>query len=125
MKLIDTDVLIDHFHGNRAAQKYLSERFEAGEPLVISAITVAEILSGMRPGEERRTAWLLHQFRVVSVDEAVARQAGRFVREYRCGLTDALIAATAFLLGAELITRNLRHYPMPEILVSVPYERGQ
>ncbi len=51
-----------------------------------------------------------------------------FLRTYRDGhrihLSDAVIAATAFLRGADIVTRNTRHYPMPEVLVIEPYQRG-
>lgn len=38
---------------------------------------------------------------------------------------DALIAATASFFNAELVTRNIKHYPMSDIKVVVPYERGR
>jgi predicted nucleic acid-binding protein len=62
-------------------------------------------------------------------DEAVARLAGAYLNEYapkhRLDLGDVLIAATAKLAEAELYTRNVRHYPMSDIVVKVPYERGK
>jgi predicted nucleic acid-binding protein len=36
-------------------------------------------------------------------------------------LPDALIAAAAFVAGADLITRNARHYPMTDLKVVEPY----
>jgi len=53
----------------------------------------------------------------VSVGEDVARAAGELARKYRranSGIDDAdyLIAATALLLEAELLTTNVRHFPM-------------
>ncbi len=128
MKIVDTDVLLDYFHGNQAAAEFVALYIARREALTISAISVVEITGGMREGEERRTAWLLNQFEVLDVDEAIARQAGRFLRTYsrshRIDLTDAVIAATAFLSGADIVTRNIRHYPMPEVLVIEPYRRG-
>jgi len=127
MKIVDTDILLDYFHGNRMAAEFIASHIADRESLTISAVSVAEITGGMREGEESRTAWLLHQFEVLDVDEAIARQAGRFLRTYRnrrVDLTDAIIAATAFLRGADIVTRNTRHYPMPEVLVIEPYQRG-
>jgi predicted nucleic acid-binding protein len=40
-------------------------------------------------------------------------------------LADAFIAATAVLNNAELVTRNEKHYPMTDVAVLVPYQRGQ
>jgi hypothetical protein len=83
----------------------------------------------MRPGEEAPTERLLALFTILNIDEAVARQVGQYLRQYRRShrleLGDALIAATAQQAGAELITRNVKHYPMSDISVLAPYERGR
>lgn len=68
--VIDTDILIDHFHGNASAARFIKDAllFDLG---------------------------------------------------------DALIAATAQVTGSTLYTRNSRHFPMTDISVTVPYERGR
>ena len=48
MKLIDTDIVIDHFHGHRAAHEYFASILASNEILAISVITLTEITSGMR-----------------------------------------------------------------------------
>jgi predicted nucleic acid-binding protein len=55
MKLIDTDVAIDHFHGAQAAKDFFAQALSSGETLVISVISLTELMAGMRPGEEERT----------------------------------------------------------------------
>jgi predicted nucleic acid-binding protein len=129
LKLIDTDILIDHFHGHQAALDFITQQLVAGETLAISVVTVTEFSGGMRPGEEAPTERLLALFTILNIDEAVAWQAGQYLREYRRShrleLGDALIAATAQQAGAELITRNVKHYPMSDISVLAPYERGR
>ncbi len=129
MKLIDTDIAIDHFHGHRAALDYFAETLAAGEILAISVITLTELESGVRPGEEERTESLFRLFNVLELDSAIGRKAGVYLRTFRRShnleLADALIAATAALQGAELITRNQKHYPMNDIQVIIPYKRGE
>lgn len=129
MKLIDTDVLIDHFHGHRAALEYLAQQMTLGEQLSVSIVTVTELLEGMRPGEEEKTERLLYLFTVLDADEEIARNAAAYLRQYRrthkLELGDALIAATAKLHHTEVVTRNIKHYPMDDIAVVVPYERGR
>jgi predicted nucleic acid-binding protein len=127
--VIDTDILIDHFHGNAAATVFIEEALIAGSELFISVATVAEILAGMRPGEEEDTEALLSLFSVCPADEPLARMAGAYLNQYAAShgldLGDALIAATARASASELYTRNLRHYPMDDIVVKAPYERGR
>jgi predicted nucleic acid-binding protein len=129
MKLIDTDIAIDHFHGHQAAHDFFTEALASGEILAISVVTLTELTAGMRFGEEERTEKLLELFTILDVDEVIGRKAGDYLRQYnrshRVELGDALIAATAALSKAELVTRNLKHYPMTDILVHSPYGRGQ
>lgn len=126
--VIDTDILIDHFHGH-AATNFVRQALLAPEPTYISIASVAEILAGMRPGEEEATEALLSLFRVYPADEAVARVAGTYLNQYakshRLDLGDALIAASACMTGGDLYTRNSHHYPMPDITIRIPYERGR
>ena len=122
--LLDTDVLIEYLRGIKSAIKFL-EGLE-GE-LILSAITVAELYSGVRDqGEEEALDNFLFAFDVAPVDEDLAREGGLIRKEYHhshgVGLADALIAATAQIRSAILVTFNRRHYPMLEDLV-VPYER--
>ena len=128
MKLFDTDILIDHFHGNRGAFETLSQALTSGEDVLISVVSLAEFTGGMLAGEEARTQQLLSLFRPIEVSEQIAKEAGRYLRQFhkshRVETADALIAATAFVLQAELMTRNAKHYPMTDIVVTVPYVRG-
>ena len=128
MKLIDTDIAIDHFHGHRETFDYFTQSLTEGEILAMSVVSLAEILAGMRPGEQERTEKLFNLFVLIEVDEHIAHKAGEYLNNYRATkhieLADALIAATAFAAGAELITRNLKHYPMEDVQVAAPYERG-
>jgi predicted nucleic acid-binding protein len=127
--VVDTDILIDHFHGNAQATAFVRNALLRGEALVISIATVSELLAGMRPGEEDDTNALLSLFTILSADESVARVAGsylnRYSRQHRLDLGDALVAATAQATESTLYTRNLRHYPMSDIVVKAPYERGR
>lgn len=127
--VIDTDILIDHFHGNVQATSFVRDALLREQTLYISVATVAELLAGMRPGEEEATNALLSLFRVYPADEAVGRVAGTFLSQYgrnfRLDLGDALVAATAQVTGGTLYTRNLRHYPMASIAVEAPYGRGR
>ncbi len=123
--LLDTDVLVEYLRGSPKAIQYLEGL--KGD-LAISAITVAELFSGVR-GDEEQTALeqFVEAFQVVPVGEDIARRGGLHRREYRAshgtGLADALVAASAQAAGAVLVTFNRRHYPMISE-IKVPYRRG-
>ncbi len=100
--LVDTDVLVDHLRG--------AQRFDpASAPVAYSTITRAELFAG-RASEETAVGLLLHPFRELPVDRAVAELGGRLRRRHGVAIADALIAATALVHDLALLTRNLRHF---------------
>jgi predicted nucleic acid-binding protein len=123
--LLDTDVLIDYLRGVPVAVSYLEG---CTEVLLISVITVAELFAGVREGRERTTlSAFLGAFEVVPLDRPIAEKGGLYRRDYGkshgTGLGDALIAATAELCQAKVVTLNRKHFPMlKEVLV--PYKRS-
>ena len=96
--------------------------------LTVSVINVAELYAGLRDnGELQSLKRFLSAFEILPLDLEVARMAGWFRRDYGpshgTGLADALIAATAQVTNATLVTFNARHYPMlPN--VQEPYLRS-
>ena len=115
--VVDTSVLIDHLRGDPRAHAALAGACHAGHGLVGSVLTRVEVLAGMRSGEEAATRRLLALFAWIPVDEAIADRAGELGRRYlrsHPGVDpiDLVIAATVEQLGAELWTRNLKHFPM-------------
>jgi predicted nucleic acid-binding protein len=119
--LVDTDILINFLRGKRKAKEFLSSLLEESG-IFCSAIAVAEIAAGMRPGEEDRTRAFLGQIEVLDVTRDVAEKAGhdkRFARGSNLELDDCLVAATAFINQAVLATGNGKHYPMKDIKVTV------
>jgi predicted nucleic acid-binding protein len=120
--LLDTSVLIDVLRGFGPSVAWLDGLDDVP---VCSEVTRAEVLRGVRTAERQPTERLLQSLRWASVDEEVSRRAGELGRELRAsharlGVADLLIAATALVLGAELATSNVRHFPMFDGLQS-PY----
>jgi len=117
--LLDTDVLIDLLRGRHATRRLLAQATEQAIPCC-SVISVAELSAGMRAGEESATEGLVNALVVVPVTREIAEVAGRFKRTIRrrtLELADCLIAATAFVEGATLVTGNVKDYPMSEVNV--------
>ena len=122
--LIDTDVIIDYLRDRAEAVSYLEE---LAEPLLMSAVTVAELYAGVRDGAERAALdSFIHAFEIVAVDEEIAVKGGLYRRDYskshNTGLADAIIAATAEVGRAELVTLNKKHFPMLSEVI-VPYQK--
>ena len=122
--IIDTDVIIDYLRGNRKAVQFLKS-FE-GE-LCVSAITTAELYSGIKSDEEEKDLnYFLSLFTVYPVNNEIAKFGGslrnKWHQSHGMGLADALIAATAEMNDMKLISLNRKHFGMLENL-EVPYQK--
>ncbi len=121
MKVIDTTVAVDHLRGRAAAVELLGGLIERMEPVAASEIVRYELLAGVRDAEHDTLEQFSQVFSWVPVGEDVVRTAAELARVHRkahSGIDDAdyLIAATALVLDADLLTTNVRHFPMfPEL----------
>ena len=123
MKLLDTSVAIDHLRGARPAVDLLTRFIDEEEPVVASEVVRFELVAGAREDELEALEQFFSALSWVPVDEAITRTAGSLARQHRraySGIDDAdyLIAATAIVLDAELLTTDVRHFPMLEGLGS-------
>lgn len=119
MKLVDTTVAVDHLRGAPAATDLLAGLITGGETLVASEITRFELLAGVRKAEMDALESFFSSLAWAPVDEEISRIAGTLAHRLRRshgGIDDAdyLIAATAVVLEADLLTTNVRHFPMIE-----------
>ena len=122
--LIDTDILIEYLRREQQAADFVES---LSGVLLLSIITIAELYSGVRDDpEEKSIEQFLLAFKVIAIDESIARRAGLLRRDFRqshgTGLADAFIAASAEKARATLVTFNKRHFPMLDH-VQVPYRR--
>jgi len=112
--LVDTDIVIDFLRGDQQAISHFKAELDS---LCFSAITVAEIYTGIQSKkEETEVERLFSIFPVIAVTGETAREAGRFIKLYRPShsveIPDALIAATCLVSDSQLHTLNVKHYPM-------------
>ena len=115
-RLFDSTVLIEHLRGTVAATE-LVRNAVADHTATASVLSRVEIEGGMRSGERAEVARLFTALRMEPVSDAIATRAGAMLRRYRqshggIDLVDYVIAATAEELGANLVTLNVRHFPM-------------
>lgn len=123
--LIDTDVLIDYLREQVDAVSYVES---LTTPLLMSAITAAELYAGVREGDERtKLDVFITAFEVIAINQAIAIKGGLYRRDYKkshnVGIADALIAATAEIRQASLVTLNKKHFPMLTTVI-VPYQKS-
>jgi predicted nucleic acid-binding protein len=117
MKLLDTTVAVDHLRGAAVATDLLASLISSGETLVVSEITRFELLAGVRKAELEALEAFFSSLAWAPIDEEISRAAGTLAHRLRRshgGVDDAdyLIAATALVLNADLLTTNVRHFPM-------------
>jgi len=120
---VDSDVLIWHLRGDRRAEALL--RTVDRDPdmdLWMGALQRAEILFFMRPSEERATRALLSRFKTEPVTQQVVDAAAVLYRRWKpthgIDVNDAILAATVMATGGRIITLNVKHYPMPDVIVA-------
>lgn len=118
--LIDSDILIDFFKKLPEAVTLIHKLTEQGESS-ISAISVSELRSGWsKQAASLYLPRLYNIFEVIPVTREVAEIAGEYREKYskkgiRLPTIDVLIAATAIMHQRTLVTRNTKHFPMPEV----------
>ncbi|MBI4451876.1 PIN domain-containing protein [Candidatus Woesearchaeota archaeon] len=123
--VLDTDIFVDFLRGFEKAKNLFEKIKEEADVISFSAVTETELISGKECNKiERKTEILnlLSNFAKVSVINEIAVKAGDFSRIYDVETADAIIAATAFLMKADLITRNRSDFErIKEITLKVPY----
>jgi len=112
--LLDTNILVDQLRGLAPAIAFTNS---LGDNAAISAISVAELLSGARSPEQKiKIKHLIQTYRVIPFDGEIAELAGDHIRQFSkshgVDLADAAIAATAQLSNRNLYTLNTKHFPM-------------
>lgn len=117
--LPDTNILIYAIKGEAPYAAKVLQWIEKKE-ILISAIVAAEFLSGGNEIERDKFQALIDKFGTAPVDTAIARIASEYKiklarRKPKLRLPDSLIAATAKLYGATLVTEDKNDYPMTDI----------
>lgn len=112
--LLDTCFIVDYYKGIQVAHERFEQILSGEATAAFSVITEMELWRGIADAaEEEKHEAILMLLQRVDVNSAIAREAGRLMRALDqrglpIGEGDALIAATARLTKATLLTRN-RH----------------
>ncbi len=119
---IDSDILIWHLRGNKKASTFLAKLNQNQQyNLWIGAMQRAEIVFFMRDTEKNNTVRFLSHFKTSAVSEKIIDNAGELYRKWNpshgIDINDAILAATVQETGGIIFCQNIKHYPMPNILV--------
>ncbi|MEO8539089.1 MAG: type II toxin-antitoxin system VapC family toxin [bacterium] len=111
--LVDSTVHIHWARGFGPAVDWLDGH--AIDELNTSVISIAEVYSGASPSQLDQWPSYFRQFKVIGIDEEIAVFAGELryglARQgYQIHLPDALIAATAILRAATVVTANAKDF---------------
>jgi predicted nucleic acid-binding protein len=117
VKVLDTTVAVDHLRGKAPAVRFVDELLDGDEPVAASELVRYELTAGVRRSEVDLVERFFELLAWVPVDEEISRGAGALFREYSAshpglGDVDYLIASTVVVLAADLLTTNVRHFPM-------------
>ena len=123
MYLVDTNVIIDALKGKRGRLEFL-QRLSRSEALAFCAVVVAELFAGFNSRAEIEEARLelLDTIVYIEASQRAAELAGSLQHQYKkkgisLSLQDVTIAAVALTSGHTLVTDNVKHFPMPELIV--------
>jgi predicted nucleic acid-binding protein len=108
--VIDSSVIIDF---TRAGVGVFPNLFSPKNEIYVPTIVISELWAGksMNKKENRRILEkIIKAFRRVDLDEKIARKTGELLRSGVILGFDAIIAATALSINAQLATSNLKHF---------------
>lgn len=123
MEVVDTSIFIDHFRGYKPATDFFNSLKDSS--LFFSALSETELLVGKSCDDFNKRESILQflkRWKKFDVTNPIAVKAGDLRRLYNITITDAIIAATALVNDAELLTRDIDDFKqIRELKVKSPY----
>lgn len=119
--LLDTSVVIDWLRGRDPVVAWLGDTLRDGARLVVTPITVAEVLAGVPPAQREGVSSLLSAFQWSGMSFEAAVWAGQLYWDHdragrRLPLPDVMQAAIALEGNLTVATSNARPFPDASVL---------
>ncbi len=114
MVIIDADFMIELMRKNHSAKSFIINEV-GNENIILSCITVAEILQGANNKENlQQLNKILKQYIVLPVDHFISDIFSslfqKYVLSHDTGIPDTLVAATALHYNLPLLSINQKHF---------------
>lgn len=108
MIVLDTNIVIYYLQGIEEVVDWIENKIAKGEMLAISTLSVVELLSYKKLDTNQRLVinHLIQTMMVVDVDLVISHEAAKLRNQHTTGTVDSVIAATAKVLSARLITND-------------------
>jgi len=118
--LLDTTEIIDYGRGHSPTVTLFNKLYQQENSLGCCDVVIAEVYAGVKQKDRGNIEDLVEALRFYPADKGIARIAGQYINDFsqqgiQLTVADALIAAVAISYQLVLITKNQKHYPMPEI----------
>ncbi|RYY83498.1 MAG: type II toxin-antitoxin system VapC family toxin [Chitinophagaceae bacterium] len=114
--LLDTNIILYLFAGNKELAKYLQPH-----TLFVSIISEMEVLGFQKLSstQERQMKQFFLATRRIGIDETIKEQAISLRKTYKLKLPDAIIAATGISLGLPLLTADKQFEQVAELSLEI------
>ena len=112
--LIDSNIIIYHLNGDKSATEFLSKNYQY---LAISFISIIEVLSFDYSSTERKVVnEFMSNFTRIDINDKIISTAINLRLTKKIKLPDCIIASTALVNNATLVTQNLKDFQhIPEL----------
>ncbi len=108
--VIDSSVIIDFTRAGLGVLEFLVELKKVGKvEILLPTIVLAELWAGREVARDNLEK-LLSGFIQVELTEKIAKRTGEILRDKSASGFDSIIAATALECGAQIATRNRKHF---------------
>src|SRR5437762_2642757 len=118
---VDSDPVIWYLRGSPRAGIFFQRLLKDQEPFWIAAMQRAEVAFHLRPEEVVAGQEFLMRFNTQSLTAEIVDHAAALYRKWHpshgSDVNDCILAATVMLTGGKIYTLNMKHYPMPDVVV--------
>ena len=114
--LLDTNIILYILSGDKTLATYLHQKI-----LFASIISEIELLGfkDLSSKQEKSIQEFLSGFRIISIDEAIKKEAIALRRKFSLKLPDCIVAATAITLNLILITSDKQFRQVNNLLLEL------